>query len=1053
MSSLLDKIKQLQEATDCSFYDANSRLTATNGDIDAAIISILEEKINEGKPSEEHVSLEDFYQAAVNFQNEERYVEAADAFNYIRGYKDAKKRMEECHNCENERLYQEATKLLEEGDLQAAAGSFEVLGDYKDSKEQFDKIIDDSNEQQYQAALAYQNNQDYQAAIDIFEKIKDYQDSNQRIMDCQNAINEEVYQCCLLKKPAKSSNDELLSSIEILESLAGYKDSEQLRKKYQGILKGRKKAKRKAVGLTISGIALLLAGALAVNYFILLPNNHATNAATLLRDGKYQEADEVLSKFSNFNNNETTKYRALSKAALAFKKGNTEEGIKFIYNAGGEVKVNYDTNGGKAMSPRIIKKGAFAVEYGSEKNGYNFIGWTVDDFSFDLDNFKVDLTLKAQYDLATFSIKYEVGGGFVIQNPNTLDKYTLETDYELQPASKDGYTFIEWQDQNGQTVDNLLGHYGNLVLTPIFNSGNTLTLTLDPNGGELSSLTFDVQYGQPYTLPIPTRANYAITGWDLDGRKIPASGTWNYSTTNCSISAIWENALTISNNRITSINRDITSLHVDENILAISTASLAECMKLKYIDVDENNTSFSASNGILYDKHKTSLICVPKGMEIEEFTVPNTVTGMDDKALSYLAGLKKLVLSENLASVPGSALSGCSSLEELTIPYVGGLPNYSTSQKETLFGYIFGSYQYENSTSISQHTQEYNYLTSYIPNNLKKVTVFKGKLMFGAFMNCSMIEEINLSDGVTSIGKRAFYECESLKVLNIGTGLSSFDLDAFNSLFNTELEINFDENNEYFVKLDGIYYHRDPLSLFYVPESVTGSVNFPEGLETVSKSAFKSYTKITSIHIPKSVINIEEGAFSSCSMLGNITVDSENEFYCSVDGVLYTKDMKTLLCFPAQKNGSFNVPNEVTRIADYSFSGSGVTSVSIPNSVKVIGVDAFNYCHSLENVTISPGLITISEGAFSYSNLQSINIPYTVTTIGRYAFASTNLKTIFIPNSVTSIGYYAFYGCDDLTKIYCEATYKPSGWDNDWAKKESGGNYSMSHTVVWGYAG
>ena len=143
----------------------------------------------------------------------------------------------------------------------------------------------------------------------------------------------------------------------------------------------------------------------------------------------------------------------------------------------------------------------------------------------------------------------------------------------------------------------------------------------------------------------------------------------------------------------------------------------------------------------------------------------------------------------------------------------------------------------------------------------------------------------------------------------------------------------------------------------------------------------------------------------------------------------------------------------VTSIGEEAFfENIGLTSVTIPNSIKSIGDKAFYGCSALTSVTIPNSVTTIGEGAFSACNaLTAINIPGSVENIGMGAFSSCNaLSTIIvdkdnavydsrngcnaiilvannmliagckgtiIPNTVTGIGACAFYGCQSLTNI------------------------------------
>lgn len=103
------------------------------------------------------------------------------------------------------------------------------------------------------------------------------------------------------------------------------------------------------------------------------------------------------------------------------------------------------------------------------------------------------------------------------------------------------------------------------------------------------------------------------------------------------------------------------------------------------------------------------------------------------------------------------------------------------------------------------------------------------------------------------------------------------------------------------------------------------------------------------------------------------------------------------------------IPTTVTIIGIDVFYGCGLTNVTIPNGVTSIGDYAFQDCTDLTSVTIPNSVTSIGESAFSNSKLTNVTIPNGVTTIGAEAFMGCfSLTSITIPNSVTSIGYCAF---------------------------------------------
>ena len=299
----------------------------------------------------------------------------------------------------------------------------------------------------------------------------------------------------------------------------------------------------------------------------------------------------------------------------------------------------------------------------------------------------------------------------------------------------------------------------------------------------------------------------------------------------------------------------------------------------------------------------------------------------------------------------------------------------------------------------------------------------------------SSITAAVVSEGVTSIGRAAFYFCNSLTSVTIGSDVTSIGVGAFRGC--------------------------NSLASITIPSSVT-SIGF---------DAFEYCNSLTSVTIPAGVTNIEEGAFAGCSALTAINVNAANGAYSSVDGILYDKTQTTLVQCPGAKSGAFTIPGSVTNIGTGAFFGcSGLTSVTIPNSVTSIGAYAFSGCSGLTSVTIPGSVTSIGEVPFGgCSALTAINvdasygdtngdgvingsdaydgayvsvdgilynktqttliqcpggksgavaIPGSVTSIGTYAFINCiSLTSVTIGNGVTSIGDRAFLACSGLTKI------------------------------------
>jgi hypothetical protein len=195
------------------------------------------------------------------------------------------------------------------------------------------------------------------------------------------------------------------------------------------------------------------------------------------------------------------------------------------------------------------------------------------------------------------------------------------------------------------------------------------------------------------------------------------------------------------------------------------------------------------------------------------------------------------------------------------------------------------------------------------------------------------------------------------------------------------------------------------------------TINLPSNLASIGASAFDG-CKLTAVTVPQTVTYIGSRAFAGCTLLESITVDGLNPGFSDLDGVLFNKARTTLIQCPAQKAGTYLVPNSVTAIGDAAFNRSALGSIVLPTGVVSIGAGTFAYA-AATNISLPSTVTSIGIQAFmSCSNLLSVAIPNGVSTIGWYTFfRCTSLTNLTIGNHVTSIGESAFYGCSSLTHV------------------------------------
>ena len=226
----------------------------------------------------------------------------------------------------------------------------------------------------------------------------------------------------------------------------------------------------------------------------------------------------------------------------------------------------------------------------------------------------------------------------------------------------------------------------------------------------------------------------------------------------------------------------------------------------------------------------------------------------------------------------------------------------------------------------------------------------------------------------------------------------------------------------------------------FTNSEIIKSVTLPDTITRIDAGAFVNCTGLESIHITKNVKLVVGSSFSNCTSLKEITVDSENEYFTSADGNLYTADGKKLLLYtPGKTESEFSIPEGVVSVGKHTFQKcESLKSITLPSTVTEMPFDAIVICDNLEEILVDEGngtyksidgnlytkdgktLLSICSGK------TTVVIPEGVTAIARYAaYCCNNLASVTVAGSVNFIGEGAFTHCDNLAEItFVETT----GW-------------------------
>ncbi len=416
----------------------------------------------------------------------------------------------------------------------------------------------------------------------------------------------------------------------------------------------------------------------------------------------------------------------------------------------------------------------------------------------------------------------------------------------------------------------------------------------------------------------------------------------------------------------------LTSVHIPKSVNSIAFNTFLECYNLTTIYVDSGNEKFSAENGVLFNKDKTTLFCYPAGKS-GAYTIPESVSRINDASFYGCRNLTSVTIPNSITAISYVAFHGCSGLTTLTIP--------------------------------------------------ETVTVIER----GAFEECTGLTSVNIPENVTKIGYEAFCYCSSLNSLSIPEKVTEIGSNAFNGVRHIVYSGEADGapwGASYIngsVEGDFVYADAEKTQLVaYVGNDSV--VIIPNTVKSIDDYAFQNCSTITSITIPESVETISGSAFYNCN-IKNLTYNTDAigtlfRYNTSLETVTIGDAITSIPdeMFQACHNlKSVNFGTSVKTIGAYAFNDCALTSLDIPNTVENIGDCAFNYNPNLLSVNIPASVKSFGDRVFSGANIKTIS--YNTDAFRPDFIDKTNLETVVIGDSVTSIPDNAFSGCSNLTSV------------------------------------
>ena len=408
-----------------------------------------------------------------------------------------------------------------------------------------------------------------------------------------------------------------------------------------------------------------------------------------------------------------------------------------------------------------------------------------------------------------------------------------------------------------------------------------------------------------------------------------------------SITSIIDNAFAYSS--------ALQSVTIPDSVTSIGTYAFRQCISLQSITIPNSVTStgeyvFYGCSSLQSVTISSSLTNINNGTfnectSLDSITIPNSVTNIGDNAFNGCTALPSVTIPNSVTNISSNAFKSCTALQSIVIPdSVTDIGDSAFESCTALQSIVIpdsvttiGNALFKNCVVLHSAT---------INNSATKVS-------YKMFEECISLESIIITNSVTRIESRAFWNCTSLQTITInkdnmvsissnaftGSGLNTVQIPLGFSY--SQLNLTYGTNQSFF-GATGVTISNtniDPgvnlseLTQFkyingvIINDYITGTFEIPNGIEI---------SQLQELTVGEAVTSIESNALENCVELINVSI-----------------------------------PDSVTSIGDYAFTGSALQSVTIPNSVTTINEGTFSGCTALQTVTIGNSVTSIGLDAFS----------------------------------------------------------------------------------------
>ena len=449
----------------------------------------------------------------------------------------------------------------------------------------------------------------------------------------------------------------------------------------------------------------------------------------------------------------------------------------------------------------------------------------------------------------------------------------------------------------------------------------------------------------------------------------------------------------------------IENIVIKEGVTSIGNSAFYEC-DFKNVSIPNTVTTIETAAFMYCGNYET--LTIPSSVttignnafeasKITSISLPEAVTAINAETFKNAENLKSVELGSNVSKIGKSAFEGAKALTEINLP-------------DTLRD--VSAYAFKNTGLVS-------------------VNIGNGVVRIGteAFADNKALKEVVLGENLEKLGAGSFMNCVVLAKINLPLNVNDFDMTAFKGCKALK-KIAVSNDNQNFKVAAGAIYSADGKTLVAVANNTLTELKIADGTEVIAANAFDLATGINKITFPTSLVNVKNGALDVTSWFKaqNGAVYAGPVLYKVTGNVAELKiaDKTTSIADNAVNNKTVKavtIPATVKFIGAYAFADSAIAEIVVPNSVTVIGNNAFQNAASLKKVTLSNALETMGKAIFKDCvSLTSIKIPATIKNIPVDSFLNCKSLVKVDLGSVETIGKYAFANCEKLMAIELSQT-------------------------------